>query len=119
MDLEELQTKLLDATYQNNIVNIDLLLDLHIKYDINDLIQYAILTDEITSDTLEHILNKVGDNKPNENFIIDILNGELLEDLIVEGLFTDQLKFNVLFDQYRKSKKVKESIKNIMYLVNK
>lgn len=119
MDLEELQNKLLEAAHQNDIKSLEILFDLHIKYNINDLIQYVILDDETTSDTLEYIFNKLGDDKPNEEVIIDILTGGLLEDLIMEGSFTDQLKFNIIFAQYKKSKKVKEAIKYLMNLVSK
>jgi hypothetical protein len=113
MEIEELQGKLLEAAQENNIEEIDRLLALSVEYDIEDLLSYAIMDDEITSETLEHILEVLGDSKPDENAILGILKSDVLEDLIKEGLFTDQYKFNVLFNQYR-SRKIKEAVKNIM-----
>jgi len=113
MEIDELQGKLLEAAQENNIEEIDRLLDLSVGYDIEDLLHYAIMDDEITSDTLDHILEVLGDKKPDEGVILDILKGDVLEDLIKEGLFTDQYKFNILFNHYR-SRKIKDAVKNIM-----
>jgi hypothetical protein len=99
----------------NDKENLEKLIDATSDLDVEEIIEYSVLNDDVDNSTLDLILNKMEEERilPDQMFMFKILSDGKLKQLIRNNEWSDQFKFNVIFSKYR-SRKMKRMIKDLM-----